>query len=137
MAAFNKFNSFTQALAEKQHNLSTDTLEVALCASANAPIATNSQLSNLTQISYTNLSSRVIGSATGSSSSGTYKLVLPDLVLTASGTVAAFRYIILFNQTSINDLLIGWYDYTSDLTLLNGETLTIDFDAANGVLTLV
>jgi hypothetical protein len=136
MAAFNKFNSFTQALAEKQHNLSTDTLEVALCAAANAPVAINSQLSNLTQISYTNLSSRVIGSATASSSSGTYKLVLPDLVLTASGTVAAFRYVVLFNQTSANDLLIGWYDYTSDLTLLNGETLTIDFDGTNGVLTL-
>ncbi len=137
MATFNKFNSFVEALAEKVHNLGSDQLVVALTAAANAPVATNTQLSNLTQISYTNLSSRNLTTSSSSQSSGTYKLVLADLVLTSStGDVAAFRYIVIYNDTATNDELIGWYDYGSDLTLhgANGDTLTIDFDATNGVL---
>ncbi|TBB28117.1 hypothetical protein ELH48_13615 [Rhizobium ruizarguesonis] len=137
MASFNKFNSFVEAIAEKVHNLGSDQLAVALCAAANAPVATNSQLSNLTQISYTNLSSRNITTSASAQSSGTYKLTLTDLVLSASGgSVAAFRYIVIYNDTATNDELIGWYDYGSDLTLASGESLTIDFDGTNGVLTL-
>ncbi|MBZ7921671.1 hypothetical protein LAC81_07735 [Ensifer adhaerens] len=137
MASFNKFNSFVEALAEKVHNLGSDQLKVALCAAANAPVATNTQLSNLTQISYTNLSARDITTSASAQSSGTYKLTLTDLVLTASGgSAAAFRYVVLYNDTATNDELIGWYDYGADLTLGNGESLTIDFDGTNGVLTL-
>lgn len=134
MAAFNKFNTFAKACAEKVHNLASDQLVIALCATANAPVATNSQLSNLTQISYTNLSTRNITTTSSSQSSGTYKLVLTDLVLTASGTVAAFQYVVIYNDTATNDELIGWFDYGSALTLLNGETFTIDFDGTNGIL---
>lgn len=136
MAAFNKINSFVEDLAEKVHNLGADALTVALTASANAPVATNTVLANLTQISYTNLSSRAITTASSAQTSGTYKLTCNDLVLTASGTVAAFRYVVLYNDTPTSpaDPLIGWYDYGSDLTLLNGETFTIDFDGTNGVL---
>ena len=137
MATFNKFNSFVEALAEKVHNLGSDTLTVALCASANAPVAANSQLSNLTQISYTNLSSRVLTTSSSSQTSGTYKLVIADLTLTASGgSVAPFRYVVIYNDTATNDELIGWFDYGSDLTLANGESLTLDFDATNGLLQL-
>lgn len=136
MAAFNKFNQFVEDLAEKVHNLGADALTVALTAAANAPVATNSVLANLTQISYTNLSSRAITTSASAQTSGTYKLTLTDLVLTASGTVAAFRYVVIYNDTPTSpaDPLIGWYDYGSDLTLLTGETFTIDFDGTNGVL---
>jgi hypothetical protein len=137
MATFNKFNSFVEALSEKVHNLGSDTLTVALTASANAPVAGNSQLSNLTQISYTNLSSRVLTTSSSSQTSGTYKLVIADLTLTASGgAVAPFRYVVIYNDTATNDELIGWFDYGSDLTLANGESLTLDFDATNGLLQL-
>ena len=137
MASFTKFNSFVEALAEKVHNLGSDTLTIALCATANAPVASNTQLSNLTQISYTNLSSRAITTTSSAQSSGTYKLTLTDLVLTASGgSVAAFQYIVVYNDTATNDELIAWYDYGSALTLANGETLTIDFDGSAGFLTL-
>jgi hypothetical protein len=53
MATFNKFDSFVEAIAEKVHNLGSDQLAIALTAAANAPVASNTQLSNLTQISYT------------------------------------------------------------------------------------
>lgn len=135
MAVFNKFNSFVEAVAEKVHNLGSDTLTVALTAAANAPASTNTQLSNLTQIAYTNLSSRVLAGVTSSQTSGTYKLDANDLVLTASGAVATFRYVVIYNDTATNDELICWFDHGSDVTLANGETYTIQFDAA-GILTI-
>lgn len=138
MATFNKFNSFVEALAEKVHNLGADTLTIALCAAANAPVASNTQLSNLTQIAYTNLSARAITTSASSQTSGTYKLVLTDLVLSASGgSAAAFQYIVIYNDTATNDELIGWFDYASALTLASGESLTIDFDGSGGAITIV
>jgi hypothetical protein len=135
MAAFNKFQSFVEAIAEKVHNLGSDTLTVALTAAANAPVATNTQLSNLTQISYANLSSRVLAGVTSAQSSGTYTLDANDLVLTASGAVATFRYVVIYNDTATNDELICWFDHGSDVTLANGETYTIQFNAS-GILTI-
>lgn len=139
MATLNKFNQFVEDLAEKVHNLGSDQLVVALVAAADAPVATNSVLADLTQVSYTNCSTRNITTTSSAQTTGTYKLVLTDLVLTASGgSVGPFRYIVLYNDTPTSpaDPLIGWYDYTSDVTLADGETLTIDFDATNGVLQL-
>ena len=142
MAAFNKFHSFVEACAEKVPNLGSDALTIALCNAANAPVATNTILANLTQVAYTNVvttpnASRVIGVTTSSQTSGTYKLVLPDMTITATGgAIAAFRYVVIYNDTATNDELVCWFDYGSDVTLLVGETLLVDFSAANGVLTL-
>lgn len=139
MATYTKFNQFVEDVAEKVHNLGSDQLVVALTAAANAPVATNSILSNLTQISYTNLSSRNITTSSSAQTSGTYKLVLTDLVLTASGgSVGPFRYVVIYNDTPTSpaDPLIAYYDYGSDVTLLSGETFTIDFDGTNGFLQL-
>jgi hypothetical protein len=131
---FNKINSFVEAVYEKVHNMGSDALTVFLTTNANMPVASNTQLSNITQISYTNLSTRVISISTSAQTSGTYKLVLTDLVLTASGAVATFRGVGIFNDTATNDELIGWFDYGSDVTLASGETFTIDFDGTNGLL---
>lgn len=132
MASFNKFHQFVEDLSKGVHNFTSDStcsVTVALTAAANAPVATNSVLANLTQISYTNLSARVISNVTCEQTSGTVTFTADDLVLTASGTVATFRYVVLYNDdpTSPADPLIGWYDYGSDVTLNNGETFTINF----------
>ena len=133
MATFNKFQQFVEDLAKGVHNFTSDatcTVTVALTAAANAPVATNSILANLTQISYTNLSSRLVTGITAEHTTGTVTFTADDLVLTASGgSVATFRYVVLYNDdpTSPADPLIGWYDYGSDLTLASGDTLTIDF----------
>lgn len=137
MAAFNRFNSFLEAAFEKLHNLQSDTFVLFLCAAASAPVATNTQLSNLTTISYTNLSSRTLTVSSSSNSSGVYKWVVADITLSASGgAVAAFQYVGIYNDTASNDELVGWYDYGSALTLQNGESLTVDFDGTNGVFTV-
>lgn len=137
MAAFSKFNSFVEAVAEKKHNLGADTLKVVLTNSA--PVATNTQLSDITQIANGNGYTTGGTAATISSSaqsSGTYKLVLADVVFTATGAVGPFRYAVLYNDTATNDELIGWWDYGSAVTLANTDTFTVDFDATTGVLTL-
>jgi hypothetical protein len=132
MATFNKFQQFVEDLAKGVHNFTSDatcTVTVALTAAANAPVATNSVLLNLTEVSYTNLSSRVVTGITEEQTTVTVSFTENDLVLTASGAVATFRYVVLYNDdpTSPADPLIGWYDYGSDVTLASGETFTIDF----------
>jgi hypothetical protein len=140
MATFNKFNSFVEHLAEKVHNLGADVLKVMLTNTA--PVATNSVRADLTELGAGNGYASGGNTCTISASAqtaGVYKLTLADTVFTASGgTVGPFRYAVLYNDTPTSpaDPLIGWYDYGSSVTLLDGETLTVDFDATNGVLTV-
>ena len=139
MSAFNMFDSFVEALAEKVHNLGSDVLKVALSNTAPAagdtvfapggahpaPAAANGYAP--TQAALT----------TSAQTSGVYKLVLADVVFTAaSGQIGPFRYAILYNDTAAGDELIAWWDRGSSLTLEDTETCTIDFDATNGVFQL-
>lgn len=134
MATFTKINSFVENLAEKVFNLGSDSLKVALTNTAHT--STWTKLSDLTEISYTNLSSRVITTTSSAQTSGTYKLVLADLTLTASGTVPTFRYIYIYDDTATNKELIGYYDYGSAVNLANGDTFLLDFDGTNGAITI-
>lgn len=136
MATYTKFNAFVEALAEKKHNLGSDQLVVALTNTA-PTAATDDTLSDITEVSYTNCSTRNITTSASAQTSGTYKLTLTDLTLTASGgTVGPFRYVVVYNDTSANDDLVAFYDYGSSITLADGETLLIDFDGTNGFLTI-
>ena len=142
MASFTKVNDFVVNLANAM-DLDSDTLKVALCntdPTSGTSIVTdgNGDLANVTEISYTNLSARTLQNVTSTQTSGTYKLSADDLVLTASGgSVAAFRYVIIYNDTPTSpaDPIVGYYDYGSSLTLNDGDTFTIDI-GANGILTL-
>lgn len=138
MASFIKFNSFVEALAEKTHNLGSDQLKIALTNTDPGASVTN--YAGLTSpLATTNLSGATPFDVTTSSSAqtaGTYKLVCADLVLTATGAVGPFRYVVLYNDTAAADEVIGYYDYGSSISLATGETFTIDFDGVNGVLTI-
>lgn len=139
MASLTKFYAFVEHLAEKVHNLGSDTLMVALVAAANAPVQSNSVLADLTQASYTYCSSRALSITSSAQTTGTYKLIIADLILSASGgSVGPFRYVVVYNDTPTSpaDPLIGMYDYGSDLTLADGESLTLDFSPTNGLLQL-
>lgn len=142
MASFTKVNDFVVNLANAM-DLDSDTLKVALCntdptSGTNVVSDGNGVLANVTEISYTNLSSRTLANVTSTQTSGTYKLSADDLTLTASGgTVAAFRYIVVYNDTPTSpaDPVIGYYDYGASLVLNDGDTFTVDI-GTNGILTL-
>lgn len=139
MATFNKFDSFVEALAEKKHDLGSDTLKVMLTLSA--PIASNTVKADLTDIAAGNGYTAGGNTATITSSaqtSGTYKLVLADPATwtAAGGAIANFRYAVLYNDTATNKELIGWWDYGSTVTVNTGETFKVDFDPTSGVLTV-
>ena len=139
MVAFNKIQTFVEDLAEGVHDLDTHQLTVALTTNANMPVTTNNVLADLTEIAYTNLSARDITLTSSVHTTGTYKLILTDLVLTATGPVATFRGVPIYNDgtaVKVNPLIM-WYDHGSDVTLANGETFTIDFDDSGGFFTLV
>ena len=138
MAAFNKINSFVSDLANKVHDLNTDTLKIMLTDVA--PVATNTVKSNITEIAAGN--GYTAGGATaafvsGNDTSGTYKLILSAPSWTASGgSIAQFRYAVLYNSTTASGNLIGWWDYGAEVNLTNGNTFTVSLDQTNGVLTL-
>lgn len=137
MPALNKFDSFVEAIAEKKHNLGSDSLKLLLTNTA--PVSGNSVKTDITEISDGNGYTAGGIDVTVSSSaqtSGTYKLVVDDATLTASGgSIGPFRYFVLYNDTAANDELIGWYDYGSSISINDGDSLTVDFNQTDGVLT--
>ena len=136
MAAYVKFQQTVEDWMEGVYTASTDQFTVALTTNANIPVVTNSVLANLTEIAYTNLSSRDLTTSTSSQTTGTFTQLFADLVLTASGAVATFRHVVIYNNTPTSpaDPLLCMYDYGSDLTLASGETLTLDFTTSTFTL---
>ncbi|HRT84537.1 MAG TPA: hypothetical protein P5523_07865 [Bacteroidales bacterium] len=135
MASYNKFQPFVEAVAEKKHNLGSDTLKVALTNTA--PTADSDALTDITEIDYTYCSDRALTVSSSSQTSGTYKLVVADKTISASGgAVGPFRYVVIYNDTATNDDLICWFDYGSSITLADGESIVLDFDDSNGLLTI-
>ena len=140
MAAASKFFVYAENVSEKVHNLQSDTLKV--CLTNVAPVATNGVRADLTEIAAGN--GYVAGGAQAVQSSsdqsgGVYKLVLADVTFTAAGgSIGPFRYAVLYNDTPTSpaDPLILYWDYGTTITLTNGNSFTVDFDAVAGVLTL-
>ena len=142
MATFNKVNDF---VVNAVHNMDLESDQIVVALSNTTPSSEttnpttdgNGIQSNVTEISYTNLSSRNVTATSSSRTSGTYELVLTDITLTSSGgSTGPFRYVYIYNDTVTSpvDPLIGYYDYGSSLTLNDGDSLTVDFSAANGVV---
>ena len=128
MATYNKFQCFVEDLAEGKHNLASDSLKVAFSNASNAPSASaNVKLADINTIVATNLGDLSLSVSSSGQSAGTYKLVVADKTLTASGAVPAFRYVIVYNDTAANDELICWYDYGSEVTLAKDDTFKLDF----------
>ena len=128
MATYNKFQCFVEDICEKKHNLGSDTLKVAFSNASNAPSASaDVKLADITTIDADDLGDLSLSVSSSSQTSGTYKLVVADKTLTATGDVPAFRYVIIYNDTATNKELICWYDYGSEVTLASGDTFKLDF----------
>jgi hypothetical protein len=67
--------------------------------------------------------------------SGTGTMTATDVVWTATGAgFGPFRYVVMYDDTHASDVLIAWWDYASSITVLVGETFTVDFSTS--VLTI-
>lgn len=149
MATTTKIADFIEAIAEKVHNLASDSIRIALSNTAPASEASNPTasgngvLANVTQISYTNYADtltvdRTLEGVTSNESGGTYTLDAADFTISASGgALATFRYIYIYNDTPTSpaDPLIVVIDNGSGITLADGESLQVKFNAS-GIITI-
>ena len=138
MAAYVKINDWAENEGEVA-DLDNDLFIVALSNTAPGAESTDPTgdgdgvLANVTQVTYTNLSSRALALASSSQTAGTYTLDFDDLVLTSSGgTTGPFRYLYIYDDTPAApaDPLVCYFDYGSSITLQNGETFTITFSGS-------
>ena len=109
MAAMSFFEQFFGDLGTGVHDLNGDTLKVYLSNAAPSASA-DSDKTDLAEISggngYTSGGADITNAY--SQSSGTGSLTATDVSWTATGgTVGAFRYAVLYNDTAANDDLIG------------------------------
>lgn len=132
------FNQTPEDLAKGVHNFTSDstcTVTVVLTTNGNAPVVGNTVLANLTTVSTTNLSSRVVTGVTAEQTSGSLLLTGNNLTLTSTGGVTGpFRWVAYYNDdpTSPADPLICYGDLGSDITLADGDSLVLNH--SNGII---
>jgi hypothetical protein len=133
MATFTEPDVLSEDIANKIHDFNSDTFRWVL--SNTAPVlGTTFLLSNITQIStgggYTQMTDGAGGLTTTvsfSRSGQTTTVSGTQVVLTASGAVGPFRYLILVNDTPTSPLnpVVGWLDHGSAVTMAATDTYTI------------
>jgi len=137
MADFNKFTCFKTDVGLKLHDLNADTLRVYL--SNEAPDAGDTVYKAngggaggpddlITENGYTAKGADAANAYSGGSLTGTDIVWTGTAADDASG-IGPFRYAVLYNDTAAADNLIGWWDYGSAITVMSGETFTVDFGA--------
>jgi hypothetical protein len=132
-------DSFVQALTEGRHNFAADTFEIALVNAPPPDVLTTQKLSDLTEISaaeYANLSSREVTLISNGQAGGENKWIIEDLELVASGPVGPFQYFVLYNKTSVDKLVVGWWNYQNPTWMNPNDKLAFDFDQISGSLTV-
>lgn len=133
MATATKFNDFSEQLIRGVHDWDAHTFKVVLTNSA--PVATNTILSDITQISAGN------GYITGGASTtisiaettGTTTVQGTSVTwLAAGGTIGPFRYYALYNDsaTSPLDALVAFWDHGSSITLQDGDSFEARFNSS-------
>ena len=138
MATFQKFHDFPEQVLKGVHNFAAHAFKIALTNTA--PVAANTALADITQVAATGgyvAGGYALDSTVLSETAGTAKVTIADEVITAAaGSIGPFRYAVLYNDTAAGKPLVSFYDRGDSITLLDGEAITIDFDAGAGVFTL-
>jgi len=140
MASATKFEALSEHLAEKVHNLDTDTIKLLL--SNDAPSASlDAVKADLTSELTTTGGYTAGGDDTQNATSrsgGTTTVTAVDIVWTGSGGgFGPFRYVVAYNDTPASpaDPLLEYWDYGSSISIGAGETFTADF-GASGLMTI-
>lgn len=134
MASYVKFYSFNTELGKGTHQLHAAGHTFKVYLSNTAPnVSTHTVKADLAEITNQNGYTAPVdiqNDYTGSGGVGTMTAV--DVVITATGAVGPFRYVVIYNDTPTSpaDPLQCYFDYGSALTLASGETFTVDFGAS-------
>lgn len=135
MATFNKIQGWVGYLGLAAINLNTDVLKVYL-SNATPSASADDVKTDLAEITNQNGYTAPVDIQNAySEAAGVGTLTAVDVVVTATGAVGPFQYVPIYDDTHASDVLMGWYDYGSALTLANGETFTVDFGASLATLT--
>lgn len=130
MATVTIFDAFPLDLAQEVHNLSSDTLKVALTDTAPSKSA-DTVYTDITEIAAGNGYTTGGVTATVDSltqTSGNLTLVLSGVSWTAAGgDIATHRYAVLYNDTAASKNLIACADYGVSAVIASGNS-----DSANG-----
>lgn len=133
MATFVEPDILSEDIANKIHDFNSDTFRWVLSNSAPV-LGSTFLLSNVTQIAtgggYTQMTDGAGGLPSTLSfvrSGQTTTISGTQVVLTASGAIATFRYLILINDTPTSPLnpVVGWLDHGSGVTMAATDTYTI------------
>lgn len=133
MAAYNKFQDFSEQLVRGVHDWDANTFKIALTNTA--PVATQTTW-NVTDHPAPAAANGYTAGGTAttisiSETTGTTTVSGTQVVFTATaGGIGPFRYAILYNDsaTSPADAAIAWWDYASSITLADTETFTVKFN---------
>lgn len=124
------FDSFLDDLAEGVFALGSDTLKIALTNTAPV-VATDHQFSDISEIAAGNgytAGGQALDNVASSQTAGVYTLAADDEVFTAAGgTMATFRYVVLYDDDAANDELIGYWDKGAAVSLADGVPFTVGF----------
>jgi hypothetical protein len=134
VAAYVKFQDFSEQLVRGVHDWDAHTFKVALTNTA--PVNTQVSLDTGTNHPPPAAANGYTagGSATTitiSETTGTTTVQGTQVVFTATaGGIGPFRYAILYNDTATSpaDALIAYWDYASSVTLADTETFTVKFN---------
>lgn len=130
MATFAKFQDFVEQWAIGTHDFDTHVFKIALTNSA--PVATNTILANITQLSGNGYpAGGTATTVTAAEAAGTLTISGTQVSFTASGGQLVWRYFVLYNDTAASDNLVCYWDNGSTITLNDGESYTFKFNNAS------
>lgn len=136
-SAYNKFNSWVDYLlgnvSGQEVDMATDAFKIFLTNTA--PIATNKKYSDISANEISSGNGYTTGGTTTTltfaNSSGTETCTATDVTFTASGgSIATFRYAVIYDTTPTDKPLVSWFDYGSGITLTSGEQFTVEPNSA-------
>lgn len=131
MPAVILFDDFVDSLARKRHDLSADTFRVALTNVA-PDQAADAVLADITQISNAGGYAPAIVTlpwAETAAGSGIWQLgdgSADYSYVPVGASFDAFQWVVLYNDSSTDDRLIGYIAYPSAITLAVGQAFDID-----------
>ena len=133
MAAFNKFNDYSEQRTRGVHSWGVHAFKIAL--SNIAPVAANTVLADITQIAagggYVAGGNALTGITVNEAAGVTTVAAAQVPFVAAVAPIATFRYYVLYNDTSASKNLVSWWDHGVAVNLADGDAFNVKFNNAN------